>query len=438
MVRIRSALVALVATAACSGGPSLQDGRSPTGSQSLVTSSGFDALYVANAAEDTIARIDTADHVVTELPLAGEPTRIARAGGRVIVSLRAKRRLALFDETDSGLVPAGEIEVGAEPYGIVAREDGRFFYVASSTSDLVEEFDAATLVKTRAWTVSGEPRWLAIHPSGRTLYAASVLGSRVSFIDLDTGRSSEVDLPIESGFSNEGEQVELTSRVTGDPAVSPDGSKVAIPTVYVDNQTAISDDEGDGEEDPKGGYSERINPVVVMLPVNGDGHPDGEAALAPIKAFAVSSYPASVAFSPDSKLVVATMEGASGVAVLASKIDQPSSVEPRVGLFNFVPSDVITTEAGPRGIAFTADDTAWVYGFLDSDGLGARPLGQPPAAPDEQQRWLRRRTRSLHSEIRAASRSSRWRGATCPPRSSAAGACSTPPTTRACRSKARA
>jgi DNA-binding beta-propeller fold protein YncE len=362
MLRIRTALVALCVTG-CSGGPSLQDGRNPTGSRALITSSDHRALYVANAEEDTLARVELADQRVSELELPGEPTRIARAGERLIVTLRAVRRVAVVEDAGDGLRLVQEIDTGAEPYGVVATEDGRFIYVASSTSNLIEELDGATFEKTRAWTMPGEPRWLAIHPSGKTLYVASAFGTKVAFIDLDTGRSSFMPLPASSSFGIGGGPAELTPRVTGDLAVAPDGSRVAIPALYVDSQTPISEEPSEREI---GGYTGRINPSVVMVPVDGEGRPrEEEAQIAGVRAFRGGSYPASVAFSPDSKLVIAPLEGSSLVAVFAARFAEPRDDAPRFGPFDGVPVELVRTEAGPRSVAFVGDDTAWVYGFLD-------------------------------------------------------------------------
>jgi cytochrome c peroxidase len=155
----------------------------------------------------------------------------------------------------------------------------------------------------------------------------------------------------------------MTPRVTGDPAVALDGSRVAILGLYVDNTSPITEEDGAREEE--GGYSDRINPVVMILSVDDNGIPDEDAELAPIKAFDLGSYPASVAFSPDSEMVVAAMEGASSVAIVSSDVPTPRGDVPKTGFFTLVPSEVIRTEAGPRGIAFTAQDSAWVYCFLD-------------------------------------------------------------------------
>jgi hypothetical protein len=64
------------------GGAELSDARHPTGSQTIVTSSDYSALYVANTPEGSITRLPVGGQP-TNVALEGEPTRLARAGNRV-------------------------------------------------------------------------------------------------------------------------------------------------------------------------------------------------------------------------------------------------------------------------------------------------------------------------------------------------------------------
>ena len=114
---LRLALVAAAGSlTACSG--SLNDARYPTGSSSVVASSSYEALYVANPDQGTISRVDVATNTVTEVEVGLEPVRLARAGDLVFATLRGERAVAVLSERDGELALQQRIELGAEPYGI--------------------------------------------------------------------------------------------------------------------------------------------------------------------------------------------------------------------------------------------------------------------------------------------------------------------------------
>ncbi len=380
------AMTAGLALAACSGGAS--DGRSPMGSQALTTSTDFSALYVANASEDSVTRVDIDTRTTRTTPLEGEPTRIARTEDRILVTLRAKRAVAVLNAQGTDLVEETRINVGAEPFGIVATEDGARFYVVSSLSGLVQEFDGLTLEVLRAWTLPNEPRWVAVHPSGQSLYVAAAQQGALYWIDLTTGKSQEVELPILEtfGFGDFDGTPEvprdMSNRITGDPTVLPDGKGVAVPMLIVDNKDEIPDETAPDEgQDPfeSGGYGGKMNPVVMTVPVDGSGKPKTEPVeIAQISNFEINSYPASVTISPDNKYMLVTLEGAQRVAVLPVKAEnngedipipggfgaspRSNSLAPRMG---FRQTEFVGTGLGPRAVAFTSDNDAHVYTFID-------------------------------------------------------------------------
>jgi hypothetical protein len=191
-------------------------------------------------------------------------------------------------------------------------------------------------------------------------------------------------------MSNElGEEVELDRRITGDPAISADGEYLAIPAMYFDTTTPVIEPDSDTavpSERPvetsggyAGGATERFNPVVAMVQVEGDGEPQIEDAelvrLTPVNlAGEVEGYPASVTISPDGATTYATIEGGQGIAAFPTRqaddnFDSSvlSPVFDELGGTVFSGRTVIaaTTDAGPRGIAFTAEEEAYVYNFLD-------------------------------------------------------------------------
>ncbi|MCA9555374.1 MAG: hypothetical protein KC933_35405 [Myxococcales bacterium] len=359
----------------------MEETRHPTGSSALATSQGYSALYVANAAEGSVSRVLLSEGTVGELPLAGEPTRVARAGDRVFVTLRTERKLAVLADDGRRLTVETTVPVGAEPVGVVADERGEHVYVASSLSNRVDELDAATLSVTRTWAVGDEPRWLALHPDG-TLYVGSAWNGTLSWIDLESGEVHQTSLPSRKITVFEtGEEKSMSARITGDMTVSPNGQYLLVPSLYLDNHNPISspDEDGSGRivESSSGGYSsDRFNPVVAIIPISGSGKPkisDGE--LVNLTTFVidrpVAGYPASVTVDPTSTVVSATIEGASAVVSFRLEFDEGGGLfdnlfdDVAFNNFSFRPTTVHPTADGTRAMAFTTDDDAFVYSFLD-------------------------------------------------------------------------
>lgn len=357
--------LALLAAAACRG----DDGRNPSASQAMVTSSDFRALYIASPDDEAIAKVDVESGAIVRLAVDGEPTRVARIGARIFVTLRAKRAVVEIEDVNDTLNVVRTVTVGPEPVGIVASETS--LYVAVSGSDRVLELDGATLAVVREWNVGNGPRWLGLHPSGRSLYVASMTTGSFVHIDLDSGDARDVGLPAPTRFDDTGRQFALTARVTADPAASPDGRLVAIPTLYVDNQTPLTEpEEGEPMPPEMEGYGGRMTPSVTMVAVDGDGRPEPSAAR--IVAPAISrGYPSSVTFTPDSDVMLVTMEGGDAVAVIATEQgDQPDSLD-----FQIFSGIGVGVAEGPRSAAFVTDDRAFVFSFL------ARRINEIDVAP---------------------------------------------------------
>jgi mono/diheme cytochrome c family protein len=368
------------------GGEGLSDTRHPTGSQVMTTSTDYNALYVAHPDKSSIVQVGIGGAAPVEVELGKQPARVTRAGGRVFVTLRGERKIAVLGERSGSLELETRIDTGAEPFGVVANEAGTKVYVAVSLENRIDEIDAGSLAITRSFSAANQPRWLALHPSGRSLYAASAMGGTLTWIDLETGRSHEIRLPEANRFDPfNGTESPMSVRLTGDPALSSRAEELLVPALYVDHNSPVAEGE-DGKIEPGGGGgydSGRITPVVAVIPVDGDGEPQLEdiAVIAP-SAFTnapVSGYFASVAVDPASELVIATVEG--GAAAVAFPLDVPSNDEFLGGAFEFdgaarvAPGGVLpfefrqtvalVTAAGPRGIAFSSDGRAHIYSFLD-------------------------------------------------------------------------
>jgi len=412
---MRLSVVALLSLTACGSG--LNDNRFPTGSDSIAATAKYDAVVAVNTDEGTISRVDLATDKVKELLVGAEPTRIARAGDRFFVTLRGERAIAVIS---ADFEVEKMIKTGAEPFGVVATENGKRVYVAVSQAGYVVEIDADKLEKMRTFKVDNEPRWLALHPSNKSLFVGSAYEGRVTRIDLRNGKRERVELPETTRTIDfDDSTVDLTVRVTGDPAVTPDGKRLVVPVVYVDNNTPVEEPvEG---RPVKNGYGAdgmslgRINPSVVRIPLGRGGQIDDEEE--PIAIFIgaflednlVRSYPSSVTPAPDSNRVAVTMEASDAVIVVnldpfKNQGDSPNANgseghskgfegtdvtgtfhdtgfvgEDREGGGSAVPQTLpgeggfyerpvvaIPTESrGPLGIVFTSEDDAYVHTFID-------------------------------------------------------------------------
>ncbi len=356
----------------------------PTAASTPLLAEG-DALIAVLADEGLVARVDTATGESVILSVGDDPTRVARLDDRLLVTLRGARAIAVLDVRDGALVEVDRVATGAEPLGIAVSPDGSRVYVALQGQDEVHELDA-DLGLLRTFLVPGRPSWLAVHPSGETLYVASALGGALTWFDLteDAPVGALVSFPALGGAGREGDLF-FTRRLTGDPAVRFDGAELALPGLWVDNTSPPKrSDEEQAERDPAESY-EAIglglspnNPGFILVGLDPfDGAPTGDARLryavaeatpiAPDTRQIVRSFLSSAAYAPDGAAVAGTMEGSRVVVVVPA--------DPRVeveGLGGFLdgPIATVTTADGPRGLVWNADG-AWV---LDAFALTVAPL----------------------------------------------------------------
>lgn len=366
----------------------LDDATFATGSQTAVSAGDGTTALVVDADRHELTRVSPGSAETARVELPGEPSRVARAGDRAFVTLRDARSVAVVDLSGDGLSLADTVEVGAEPVGIVAREDGTRLYVALSTVDEVVELDGETLAPLRTFPVAGQPTWIALHPTGSALYVGSAYGGGVSWIDLDGGDVTALALPEIVGAGDDGLRAFLR-RVTGDPWVSADGSLLAVPTLHVDKDRDVG--APDTEAPASSGYGStsgvslsRFNPAVELVPLQRDGTPkdrDATTALvaASISGDTVRSYVSSVTLSPDATTLYATMEGSDAVVVASttpvygdadedfccSDTGGGVRVTPTTAGMATLASIVLATDRGPRGVALVGDDLLVVDCWID-------------------------------------------------------------------------
>ncbi len=375
----------------------LRDTTFATGSATILSNADHDAVYVVDTDGGQVVRFHPATGERSAVAVGVGPSRLARVENRVFVTLRGERSVAVLDDGGGTWSRVGTIEVGAEPVGIVAAENGKRLYVALSAQNAVVEIDAEAQSVLRTWEVGAQPEFLALHPTGNALYVGSGMGGVLSWIDLRAGGAvTDMDLPAIYGAGEDGSG-RFTRRITGDLAVSPDGGSLAVPALFLDNTNPVSEP-GEAEEASDGYGSSglgvsRFNPSVVVVPLGGDGNPTVEdtatvliAGFSQVNAvsdsqIAVRSYLTSATYSPDGESIYATMEASESVVVLSSSPLFPghsacsfcessfdtggSSISASAAGFSSSPLVFIGTDAGPRGVAFLDDSTALVHAFLD-------------------------------------------------------------------------
>jgi len=331
--------------------------------------------------EDSVTVLDPQTGAVDTLRLASEPTRLACSGDSFWVTLRGSGEVARLRWSHGSLWIQGTYPVGAEPYGIAVSAEGDAVYVALSREDAVVVLDPDTLTERERYPVSGDPRWLVLHPNDQDLFVASAHGARLTHIALDTLEQSSFGPPEVQGIEDlanlEGEVV-LTPRLTGDLAVSADGDRLALPGLFVNNIFGASGQLSEGETsqeviveyygspsivDPDPG-SARFNPGIWMIDLDdlrpGSAPGDvmdigGNAAFQDGRRPYVRSYLTGVAFAPGDAGVVGVME-ASDTVVLAPLVDIWDSLH--LG-WTRLPQVFQATARGPRGVMFT-DDELWI------------------------------------------------------------------------------
>ncbi len=355
-------------------------GRFNTGSQPLAASADGSVLVGVLADEGVVARSTSAG--VDLLDLGGTPSRLTSLGEHLLVTLRGERAIAVLAEVDGVLVEVDRVATGAEPVGIVASADGTRVYVALHGQDEVRVYDAH-LDELDRWSVPGRPSGLAVHPSGQSLYVVSAVGGTLTWFDLsaDEPVGTVVELPDVGGAGPEGDKT-YTRRLTGDPAVRPDGAQLAVPGLWLDNNSPPKHSlEEQATRDPAAAY-EKIglglaptNPGIAFVALDPEsGAPLQDGARLRYAAFEGSAtdevdtqvlrgFLAGVAYSPDGAWLAAAMENARMVVLMGT---EDSTDAPDLGGFDDGPLASARVEDGPRGVVWTAEGATSLNVFARS------------------------------------------------------------------------
>jgi len=424
--------------AACGNQAGLDDARFATGSTSMVTARQGPVLYAVNVDEGSLSRLDADSGDLSEVDLGAEPIRVARVGDELWVTLRGERSIAIVVDEDGKLVVDSTLDVGAEPFGIVASENGKRVYVAVGQEGQVVEFHGKKKAELRRFDVMHDVRWLALHPADKVLYVAGPYGDRIAWIDLVEGSVFTREQPGATRPTDRGD-IDLTGRFTGDPAFTPDGDRIAFPMLYVDNDTSV--DIPDDDRPSSNGYGSsgidvsRMNPTLWEIEADPEtGIPetgDNDESLVFLAEQLISedergsqilrSFPSGVQAHPSGAEWVVSFEGSAAVAAVSLRgttgVSKGASVEPDSGTVmvedaeggrsgfrgnsnptanGFVLRSVqmTGTQVGPSSVAFLdTEDAAYVHSWLDRsvarlpmdemlDGLDSDRFEQSPQAFD--------------------------------------------------------
>lgn len=349
----------------------------PTGSTNIVEGPGGDGLYMVDAFNGHLLHVHQ-QGPIDRYPIAGEPTRLARVGSTLYVTLRYSGELLALDLQGRELA---RVDVGLEPIGVVATTDGRRIYVASSLSGQVVELHGADLSVLRTFPVGGEPRHLALDEERGLLHVAALFNQAlVETIDLATGQASTYELPAVL----RGNEAAVDARVSGDPWVVPESGALLVPVLYFDPTTPVITTEPVPIEPPEphepaegyGGTSNGIGldihpgklaPAVVKI------EPDGTTSALFAGTLLAGSALTSVRSEPGGTMIVGTMQGSDAVLYLdpTRPVDNPGPTLPGAPLLS-------PSQAGYEHVA-----TALVGSCVQPTGLVWNEHGVRVYCPEE-------------------------------------------------------
>jgi YVTN family beta-propeller protein len=164
-------------------------GQSPEG-----VAYGAGALWVANAADDTVSRVDPSSHAVVQtIPVGGSPVAVAVSGQDVWVANSGDATVTLINAPANRVVQTAK--VGSLPAAIVAGDSG--VWVANSGDDTVQRIDPRSVKAGAAIPVGEGPDGLAL--DGSSLWVANGRDGTLDHLDATTGDPLSGSIHVGSG-----------------------------------------------------------------------------------------------------------------------------------------------------------------------------------------------------------------------------------------------
>lgn len=225
-----AALVAVPTGAIADG--SIDDftvGDDPRG---VVFSSDGEFAYIANAADDTVSKVDADTRAIVDTAAVGEePINLAlRPGSNELwVTSFASSTVSIIDLTTFNTVTTTVNSGGFRSYSIAFSADGAFAFVVNYAASLIAKIDTTTRTIVDSVTVSDYfPEGIAVNASGTAIYVT--MTSQGTVMKFSTATLDELDtipvgtFPIDVVLSPDGTQLWVTNNA------SPAGSISVIST----------------------------------------------------------------------------------------------------------------------------------------------------------------------------------------------------------------
>ena len=143
---------------------------------------GAGSVWVANAGDGTVSRVDAEARQVVTIDVGGDPSAVAFGGGSAWVASAERRGVSQIDPGTNRVL--GTIEVGNTPAGVAVAFGA--VWVATAVDGAVTRIDLARGRPTKTIAVGTSPT--AIAAGAGALWVASEASGRVIRIDAGSGR----------------------------------------------------------------------------------------------------------------------------------------------------------------------------------------------------------------------------------------------------------
>lgn len=204
----------------------------------MVANAAQTLLYVADTEEDSILIVNPTGFVVQRVPIGDEPTRVARVGEDLFVTLRGTGELVRLTARQGTVSEVDRVFLGAEPYDIAVSQEAERLYVTLSQQDTVIALDGPTLAEIGRWTVSGEPKWVTTSHDGgaERVWVGTARATRLREITVGTGALRTLPLGTIPRFQDPNcVNRTVAPRITGDLAIDAAGL-LYVPVLFADTQ----------------------------------------------------------------------------------------------------------------------------------------------------------------------------------------------------------
>jgi YVTN family beta-propeller protein len=165
-----------------------KQGSIAVGDQPLGINYGFGSVWVAQAGEQSIVRIDPATGNTVPITVGNVPTQVAVGADGIWVSVGKDNKVVRIDPSTNKVVAS--ITVGNKPWGIAAAASG--IWVANEQDNTVNRIDPATNAVAQTFAVPPLPDWVFADDSGVWVGSIAQPASMLSRIAPASGQVTSV------------------------------------------------------------------------------------------------------------------------------------------------------------------------------------------------------------------------------------------------------